>query len=165
MKEDHRSCIHNFSSREKKACNCKSCVYNCDDLLSYYRSNTVALRFGGHKTKEMLGVVLTGFKLCATTPKNVQHGVQTDATCNIQQCWELPANNVACVCTGLKRIYFKTVQPSRFLSILLENPESRPIRDWDRENPDFDICSDISIWILMIRTRTHNRVYLTKTDI
>ena len=30
------------------------------------------------------------------------HGVQTDATCNIQQCWELLANNVASVCTGLK---------------------------------------------------------------
>ena len=31
-----------------------------------------------------------------------QEGVQTDATCNIQQCWELLANNVASVCTGLK---------------------------------------------------------------
>jgi len=29
---------------------------------------------------------LTGFKLCATTPNNMQQGVQTDATCNIQQC-------------------------------------------------------------------------------
>ena len=29
-------------------------------------------------------------------------GVQTDTTCNIQQCWELLANNVASVCTGLK---------------------------------------------------------------
>ena len=46
---------------------------------------------------------LTGFKLCATTPNNTQQGVQTDATCNIQQGWELVANNVASVCTGLKR--------------------------------------------------------------
>ena len=30
-----------------------------------------------------------------------QQGVQTDATCNIQQCWELLANNVVSVCTGL----------------------------------------------------------------
>ena len=31
---------------------------------------------------------LTGFKLCATTPNNMQQGVQTDATCNILQfCW------------------------------------------------------------------------------
>ena len=29
---------------------------------------------------------LTGFKLCATTSNNMQQGVQTDATCNIQQC-------------------------------------------------------------------------------
>ena len=28
-------------------------------------------------------------------------GVQTDATCNIQQCWELLANNVVSVCKGL----------------------------------------------------------------
>ena len=31
----------------------------------------------------------------------MQQGVQTDATCNIEQYWELLANNVASVCTGL----------------------------------------------------------------
>ena len=35
----------------------------------------------------------------------MQQGVQTDATCNIQQCWELLANNVASVCTGLNNTY------------------------------------------------------------
>ena len=45
---------------------------------------------------------LTGFKLCATTSNNMKQGVQTDATCNIQQCWELLANNVASVSTGPK---------------------------------------------------------------
>ena len=40
--------------------------------------------------------------VCATTPNNMQQGVQTDATCNIQQCWELLAKNVASVCTLLK---------------------------------------------------------------
>ena len=30
---------------------------------------------------------------------NMQQGVQTDTTCDIQQCWELLANN-ASVCTG-----------------------------------------------------------------
>ena len=48
---------------------------------------------------------LTGFQLCATTPNNtqqftrnnMQRGVLTDATCNIQQCWEMLANNVASV--------------------------------------------------------------------
>ena len=29
---------------------------------------------------------LTGFKLCATTSNNMQQGVQTDATCNIERC-------------------------------------------------------------------------------
>ena len=37
-----------------------------------------------------------------TTLNNIQQGVQTDTTCHIQQCWELLANNVASVCTGLK---------------------------------------------------------------
>ena len=35
----------------------------------------------------------------------MQKGVQTDATCNIQKCWELLANNVASVCTGLKGLH------------------------------------------------------------
>ena len=43
------------------------------------------------------------FKLCATTRNNMQQGLQMDATCNIQQSWELLANDVASVCTGLYR--------------------------------------------------------------
>ena len=31
----------------------------------------------------------------------MQQDVQTDATRNIQQCWELLANNVVYICTGL----------------------------------------------------------------
>ena len=44
-----------------------------------------------------------------TLRNNMQQGVQTDATCNIQQCWKLLANNVASVCTGLKTpiMYFE----------------------------------------------------------
>ena len=30
----------------------------------------------------------------------MQEDVQKDATCNIQQYWELLANNVASICTG-----------------------------------------------------------------
>ena len=37
----------------------------------------------------------------------MQQGVQTDAMYTIQQCWELLPNNVASVCTGLKRHYCK----------------------------------------------------------
>ena len=36
----------------------------------------------------------------------MQKGVQMDATCNIQQCWELLANNVASVCMGLYKAQF-----------------------------------------------------------
>ena len=46
-----------------------------------------------------LATSFTGFKLPAITLNNVQQGVQTDATCSIQQWWELLANNVASVCT------------------------------------------------------------------
>ena len=60
-------------------------------------SNIVALRFGDHWTKEMLGVVgwkvYTGFNFAqqhATTSNNMQQGVQTDATLtsnNVGSCW------------------------------------------------------------------------------
>ena len=45
----------------------------------------------------------------ATTCKNKQQGVPTDATCYIQQCWELLANNVAPVCTGFYTLSLDTV--------------------------------------------------------
>ena len=75
---------------------------------SYF--NIVALRFGDHGTNEVLGVV--GWKVwpvsnfaqqLQTTRDNMQDGVQTDATCNIQECWELLAINVATIFTGLKK--------------------------------------------------------------
>ena len=47
---------------------------------------------------------LTGFKLYPTTRNYMQQGVRTDATCNIQQCWELLANRFASVCTELNNI-------------------------------------------------------------
>ena len=71
-------------------------------------SNIVALRFGDHGTKEMLGVV--GWKVWpvsnfaqqhATTSNNMQQGLQTDAACNIQQCWELQANMLRPFAPGL----------------------------------------------------------------
>ena len=75
-------------------------------------SNIVALRFGDHGTKKIFGVVsrkvwpVSNFvQEHATTSNNMQQGLQTDATCNIQQCWELLADNVASVRTGLKPVY------------------------------------------------------------
>ena len=61
-------------------------VQNDPALLRYASAIT--------EPKEMLGS-LTGSKLRLTTPNNMQQGVQTDATCNTQQCWVLLANKVA----------------------------------------------------------------------
>ena len=44
-----------------------------------------------------------------TLCNNSQQGVQTDAACNIQQCWKLFTNNVASVCT---RLYSFKTRPS-----------------------------------------------------
>ena len=62
-------------------------------------SNIVALRFGDQGTKVMLAVVClnvrrVGFKLrAATTPSNMQQGVQMDTNYNIQQCLQEALKN------------------------------------------------------------------------
>ena len=40
-------------------------------------------------------------KFAQQLPSTCKTGFATDATCNLQQCWELLDNNVASVCTGL----------------------------------------------------------------
>ena len=55
------------------------------------------------KCWELLVQKFDRFKLYATTSNNMQQGVQTDATCNIQQCWELLGDIVASVRTGLNK--------------------------------------------------------------
>ena len=55
--------------------------------------------------KKYWELLAENFDRFQTLRNNIQHmkqGVQTDATCNIQQCWELLANNVASVSTGPK---------------------------------------------------------------
>ena len=65
------------------------------DCIQRNKVGSCCVRF--HEAKHR-----TGFKRYATTRNNMQLGVRTDATCSIQQCCELLANNVAFVCTGLK---------------------------------------------------------------
>ena len=69
----------------------------------------------------------------ATTSNNMQQGVQTDATCNIQQCWELLVNNVASVCTqpkvGQLPILERTMKQMDTNTRKLEK-ETREIRCW-----------------------------------
>ena len=48
-----------------------------------------------------VGRAVQKFDRFQTLRNNMQQRVQTDATCNIQQCWELLGNKVASVCTGL----------------------------------------------------------------
>ena len=86
----------------------QQCWKNCAN-----GSNIVALRFGDHGTKEMLGVVgsevwsVSNFaQQLPTTRKNMQQGVRRTQACNIQQCWKLLNNNVASVCTGLCTLDF-----------------------------------------------------------
>ena len=40
----------------------------------------------------------------------MQQGVETDATCNIQQCWELLANKEASVYTGIYCLFSEAQQ-------------------------------------------------------
>ena len=51
---------------------------------------------------------MTGFKRCATTPNNTQQRVQTDATCNIQQCWELLAKRCCIRLHGALNVILET---------------------------------------------------------
>ena len=89
---------------------CKPCVMSVRGPINVGRAvqtDPTLLRYTSaiaeqKKCWELLAEKLTGFKLCATASNSMQQGVQTDSTCNIQQCWELLANNVSSVCTGLK---------------------------------------------------------------
>ena len=130
-------------------------------------------RFSDHGTKEMLGVV--GWKVWrvsnfaqqhATTYNNMSQGVQTDAKCNIQQCWELLANNVASVRTGLKRW-------SHCHSINFDN--AFVVRICQKElctlRVDFSINLSSSLWSLRLarniakqKNSWYMRRFLWKTD-
>ena len=57
------------------------------------------------KCWDLLAQTIDRFQPLHTTPNNMQQGAQTDAIYNIQQCWELLANNVAPVCTGRKPLF------------------------------------------------------------
>ena len=104
------------NTTHKSLCNpCVMSVRGSNNVGRAVQTDPILLRydFGDHGTKEMLAVVgwevwpVSNFNLRnntqqhATTSNNMKQGVQTDATCNIQQCWELLANIVASFCMGL----------------------------------------------------------------
>ena len=84
---------------------CRS-VLHTDFKHSKKRKEYLKLRGNGRNIVGMLGVAASVCKvktLC-TTPYNMQQGVQMEATIlDIQQCWELLANNVTSICTELKQ--------------------------------------------------------------
>ena len=65
-------------------------------------SNIVELRFGDHRTKEMLGVV--GWKVWPVSNFEQQHATTSNWICNrvCKRTQHVTSNNVASVCTGLK---------------------------------------------------------------
>ena len=81
------------------------------NLLKYWKScanwsNITALRFGDQGTKEILQLLSQKFDRFQTLRNNSQQhatgcAMQTDAACNIYQCWEprlyVTSNNVALV--------------------------------------------------------------------
>ena len=90
---------------------CKPCVMSVrgpNNVGRALQTNPTLLCYASAITEqkkfwELLVEKFDWFQTLATTSNNMQKGTQTDATCNIQQGWELLANNVASVCTGLKQ--------------------------------------------------------------
>ena len=56
---------------------------------------------------------------------------------------------------GIEALYILFNHPDfvGIIPILLENPESRPICDWDRKNSDFDSCCDIFVKVSYKKTK------------
>ena len=50
---------------------------------------------------------------------NMQQGVQTDGTCNIQQCWDLLANNVTLFARGFKMVKNYSQRKSMILDVVI----------------------------------------------
>ena len=76
-------------------------------LEELWQTDPTLLRYASAITeqKKCWELLAEKFDRFQTLRNNMQQGVETDATCNIQQCWELLANNAALDCTGL---YSKT---------------------------------------------------------
>ena len=72
-------------------------------LEELWQTDPTLLRYASAITeqKKCWELLAEKFDRFQTLRNNMQQGVETDATCNIQQCWELLANNTALDCTGL----------------------------------------------------------------
>ena len=76
-------------------------VHGRNNIKRAVQTDPTLLRYASVITeqKKCWELLAEKFDRFQTLRNNMQQGVQTDATCNIQQCWELLVNNVASVCT------------------------------------------------------------------
>ena len=86
---------------------CKPCVMSMcgpNNVGRAVQTDPTLLRYASAITeqKKCWELLAEKFDRYQTLRNDMQQGVQTDTTCNIQQFWELLANNVASVCMGLK---------------------------------------------------------------
>ena len=84
---------------------CNPCIMSMhgpNSVGSTVQTDPTLLRFALAimEQKKRWDLLAEKFDQFQTLRNNMQQGAQTDATCNIQKCWELVANNVASVCTG-----------------------------------------------------------------
>ena len=80
-------------------------------ICHHIRAGSLPKRGGGNEKNKTIVIFSSSLSPSGTSRVNVMSrlkslnklpsatGFQTDATCNIQQCWELLVNNVASVCT------------------------------------------------------------------
>ena len=79
-------------------------VFGPNNVGRAVQTDPTLLRYASAITeqKKCWELLAEKFDRFQTLRNNIQQGVQTDATSNIQQCWELLVNNVASVCTQPK---------------------------------------------------------------
>ena len=92
---------------------CKPCVMSVrgpNNVGRAVQTEPTLLRYASAiaEQKKCWELLAEKFDRFQTLRNNMQQEVQTDTTCNIQQCWELLANNVAFVFAGLKELFWKS---------------------------------------------------------
>ena len=93
---------------------CNPCVMSVrgpNNVGRAVQTDPTLLRYASAITeqKKCWELLAEKFDRFQTLRNNMQQGVQTDAICNIQQRWELLANNVASVCLGLSFLKVKNL--------------------------------------------------------
>ena len=91
-------------------------MYTTQQLPTLLRGPAMLEMVTSKCTLQSISPISNSAQQLLTTRNNMQQCMQTDTTCNIQQCWELLANNVAPVCTGLFKDNGTLTKPYRSLN-------------------------------------------------